>query len=218
MGTMLAINGNIINSQEPLPIPVDYDYLGETTGTAEITIPEGYDEVYCDIIDSSSNTYYNTSFIVDFESRYRRGGYYINASNYGGWIIAWDSSTRKAKLFGLQSVGHDYLSTGKVKWYAMKHIMQSGGSAQAIPNNIGPNVSLTLNTPYVTPSMGYFTLHSSNASNGLSGQIKGADGNNYINFSIGNGLHSTVFVPAGVTITWIYSSGEGGAADFKPLY
>lgn len=127
MGTMLAIHGQIINSQEPLPIPVDYDYLGETTGTAEITIPEGYDEIFVDIFDSTAGVHYNTSFLTQFDTNHRRGGYYITSQNCGTWLIHWDNSTRKAYLSTLMSVGTEHTSIGKCKWYAMKHIMQSGG-------------------------------------------------------------------------------------------
>ena len=91
--------------------------LGQTTGNAEITIPDGVSEVYGRSILSSTSTSFHFLTIEGDIAVDRGGGYYVSSTNCAAASYRWTNATRKANLNGFNFAGTDYTSTATTKWY-----------------------------------------------------------------------------------------------------
>ncbi len=94
----------------------EWSYLGQTTGNAEITIPENATEVigYCLYSTNIGSVFH---FITIQDDLWVRQGYYHNSTNYGTWIFKWVKSTRRASTNVFQEIGTDKISQTTTKWY-----------------------------------------------------------------------------------------------------
>lgn len=94
----------------------EWKYLGQTSGNAEISIPDDATEVIGYAL-YSTNVGSQFQFATIQDDLWVRQGYYHNSTNYGAFIFSWTKSTRKAKLFTFGEIGTDKTSQTTTKWY-----------------------------------------------------------------------------------------------------
>lgn len=117
MATILIDNENEIGgSAEP---KTEWSYLGQTTGNAEITIPDNATEVigYATSSSATSVGYQFHFVIVQDDISYARYGYYASSNNYGFCAFGWTKNTRKAWLQAHTNKSTDYTASTITKWY-----------------------------------------------------------------------------------------------------
>ena len=94
----------------------EWTYLGQTSGNAEIAIPDDATEVIGYSL-YSTNVGSQFHFITIQDDLWVRQGYYHNSTNNGTFIFNWIKSTRKAKMHTFNEIGTDKTSSTTTKWY-----------------------------------------------------------------------------------------------------
>lgn len=117
MATILIDHGNEIGgSAEPKS---EWTYLGQTTGNAEITIPDNATEVICYMTTSAAAgvaLQFQFATVQD-DIAYARLSNYITSANNAIALFGWTKNTRKANMYQLLVNGSNQTSTAVTKWY-----------------------------------------------------------------------------------------------------
>lgn len=114
MSTLLIENGREIGGLAEQP--KEWEYLGQTSGNAEIVIPDEATEVIAQCTVSSTTVQFQFATIQD-DINVTRQGFYSGANNYMVAMFKWIKSTRKANLYSFNFAGTDYTSSATTKWY-----------------------------------------------------------------------------------------------------
>jgi hypothetical protein len=116
MANLLAKNGKIIGG---VPQYNEWEYLGQTVGSAEIEIPAEAEEVCC--ISGFSTTWMDFHFLTTMDDiNVARKGFYLSGTNNDVYLFRWTKATRKASLVTYTFAGTDYTSSCTTKWYINK--------------------------------------------------------------------------------------------------
>lgn len=116
VGTSFVVGTNVKVADTIVEQIGKWQYYGQTTGNAEITIPNGVTEVLGHTAYASVHTTFH--FLpIQGDIIVERTGYYLSATNNLAASFQWIQSTRKANLYGFDSGGTNYLASATTKWY-----------------------------------------------------------------------------------------------------